>query len=219
MRGCFKAALAFGMVAVLAAPAMAQGRGGMGMGMGGPVNLLANPAVQKELKLDDAQKEKATAIATEVREKMTEVRSKLEGLTGEEMMTKRAELSKPINDEALKKVKGFLKDEQYTRLTQIELQQRGPSGALADKDIAKKLSVTEEQAAKVKTIMADMQAESREIMQSAGDDRAAAMQKVTALRKETNDKVMALMTADQKKTWGEMTGEPFTVPPMQRPAR
>ncbi len=54
MRGCFKAALAFGLVAALAAPAMAQGRGGFGgMGMGGPVNLLGNPGVQKELKLDD----------------------------------------------------------------------------------------------------------------------------------------------------------------------
>ena len=51
----------------------------------------------------------------------------------------------------------------------------------------------------------------REIQQSAADDRQAAMQKIQALRKETNTKVMALMTEDQKKTWKEMTGEPFEV--------
>ena len=53
----------------------------------------------------------------------------------------------------------------------------------------------------------------REIQQSAGDDRQAAMQKIQALRKETNTKVMALMTDDQKKTWKEMTGEPFEIVP------
>ena len=183
--------------------------------MGGVANLIGNPGVQKELKMDADQVEKATAVSTEVREKMTEVRSQLDGLSGEEMMTKRAELSKPINDEATKKIKAFLKDDQYTRLTQIELQQRG-AAALSDKDIAKKLSITDDQESKVKTIMADMQAESREIMQSAGDDRQAAMQKVTALRTETNKKVMALMSDDQKKTWKEMTGEPFTVTYPQR---
>jgi uncharacterized protein YajQ (UPF0234 family) len=208
MRGCFKAALAFGLVAILAGPAMAQGRGGWGGG--GVTNLIGNPGVQKELKLDADQIEKATALATEVREKMTEVRSQLEGLEGEEMMTKRAQLSKPINDEATKKIKAMLKEGQYTRLTQIELQQRG-AAALTDPEIAKKLSVTDEQAAKVKTMMADMQAEAREIQQSAGDDRQAAMQKVQALRTETNTKVMALMSDDQKKAWKEMTGEPFTV--------
>jgi hypothetical protein len=217
MRGCLKAALAFGLVAVLAAPVMAQGRGGFGggMGMGGPANLLANPGVQKELKLTPEQVEKATALSTATREKMTELRSSLEGLEGQERMAKQAELMKPITEENTKKIKGFLKDEQYTRLTQIDLQQRGVAGALADKELAKKLSVSDEQTTKIRTLMTDMQAEAREIQQSAGDDRQAAMQKVTSLRAETNKKVLALLSDDQKKTWKEMTGEPFTGPPMQ----
>jgi hypothetical protein len=205
-----KAALAFGMVVVLAGPAMAQGRGGMGMGMGGPANLLGNASVQKELKLDEAQVEKATALATETREKMAEVRSQLEGLEGSERATKQQELAKPINEEALKTASTFLKPEQLKRLHQIEIQQRG-AAALSDSAIAKKLGVTEDQAAKVKTILADQQTEMREIFQSAGDDRQAAMSKTQALRKETNTKVMALMTEDQKKTWKELTGEPFEV--------
>ena len=208
MRVCFKTAMAFGLVAILAGPAMAQGRGGFGGG--GVGNLIGNPGVQKELKLDANQIEKATALAADVREQMTEVRSQLEGLQGEEMVTKRSQLSKPITDAATKKIKAMLKDEQFTRLTQIELQQRG-AAALTDPQIAKKLSVTDEQAGKVKTMMADMNAEAREIQQSAGDDRQAAMQKVQALRTETNAKVMALMSDDQHKAWKEMTGEPYTV--------
>jgi hypothetical protein len=208
MRGCFKAFVAFGLVAALAGPVSAQGRGGFGGG--GVTQLLANESVQKELKLDSAQIEKATALAAETREKMTDVRSKLEGLTGEELMAKRQELMKPINDEALKTAGTFLKPEQLTRVKQIELQQLG-ANALADPAIAKKLNVTDEQASKVKTILADSRSEMRELFQSAGDDRQAAMATVQALRKETNHKVMALMTGDQKKTWKEMTGEPFEV--------
>jgi uncharacterized protein YajQ (UPF0234 family) len=216
MRGCFKAALAFGMVAVLAGPALAQGRGGFGgMGMGGPANLLANPAVQKELKLSTEQVEKATALATSTREKMTEMRSALEGLEGQELTAKRTELMKPITEENTKKIKGFLKDEQYTRLTQIDLQQRGVAGVVADKELVKKLSVTDDQKTKIESLMKDMQADMQELRQSAGNDFAAMQPKITALRAETNKKVVALLSDDQKKTWKEMTGEPFTVPPMQ----
>ena len=219
MRGCLKAAMAFGLVAILAGPALAQGRGGMGMGMmGGPANLLGNPSVQKELKLDEGQIEKAKDLAADYRDKTMGLRDQLQGLQGQEMMTKRQELMKPINESAMKTAHAFLKPEQVKRLHEISLQQQGAT-ALTDAAVAKKLGVTEEQTTKVKSLLADMQSEAGEIMQSAGDDRAAAMQKVTALRKETNTKVMALMTEDQKKTWKEMTGEPFEVVQQPRPAR
>jgi hypothetical protein len=211
MRGCFKAALAFGMVAILAGPAMAQGQGrGFGMMGGGPVNLLGNPSVQKELKLDESQITKATELATATREKVMGLRDQLSDLQGQERATKQAELMKPINEEAMKTASAFLKPEQVKRLHQIELQQRG-ANALTDPTIAKKLGVTDDQAAKVKTILADQQSEMQEIRQSAGNDFQSMMPKITALRKETNTKVMALMTEDQKKTWKEMTGEPFEV--------
>jgi len=219
MRGCFKAALAFGMVAVLSGSAMAQGGGGFGMmGGGGPVGLLGNPSVQKELKLDDAQKEKAGALATSTREKMMGLRDQLTDLQGPERLAKQQELAKPINEEAMKTAHAFLKPEQVKRLHEISLQQRG-ANALSDPEIAKKLKITDEQAGKVKTILADSQSEMRELFQSAGDDRQAAMAKVATLRKETNTKVMALMSDDQKKTWKEMTGEPFEVVQQPRPAR
>lgn len=206
MRGRFKAVLAFGLVAALAGPVSAQGRGGWG----GPGMLIGNPSVQKELKLDDDQIKKAEALATELREKNQENRSKLEGLEGDELMKKRQEIGRANNEMVMKSVHGFLKPEQVSRFKQIELQQMG-ANALAIPAIASKLNVTDEQAAQVKTILAEAQTEMTAARQSAGDDRQAAMQKIQGLRKETNTKVMALMTEDQKKTWKEMTGEHFEV--------
>ena len=40
---------------------------------------------------------------------------------------------------------------------------------------------------------------------------------MTAIRKETSEKVVALLSDDQKKSWKELTGEPFTLP-TTRPA-
>jgi len=216
MRGCFKAALAFGMVAMLSASAMAQGRGGFGGGMGGPVNLLANPSVQKELKLDEGHITKATELATATREKMAGFRDQLTDLQGAERAAKQQELAKPVNEEAMKSAAAFLKPEQVKRLTEIELQQRG-ARALTDAAIAKKLGVTEDQTAKVRTILADQMSEMQEIRQAAGNDFQSMMPKIQALTAETNKKVMALLTDDQKKTWKEMTGEPFTI--VQQPGR
>ncbi len=218
MRGCVKLAMTFGLVALLAGPALAQGgRGGFGVGMGagGPVGLLGNESVQNELKLDAEQKEKAAKLATEVGEKMASVREQLQDLQGPERMTKMQELARPINESAMKTAAEFLKAEQVKRLHEIELQNRGIR-AFSDPVVAKKLSITSEQETKVKSLMADMQSERREIMQSAGDDWASAMPKIQALMKETSTKVMALMTDDQKKTWKEMTGEPFTIVQPQR---
>ena len=44
-------------------------------------------------------------------------------------------------------------------------------------------------------------------------DHTANAEKITALRKETTEKIVAVLTDDQKKSWKEMTGEAFTFPP------
>ena len=66
MRAFLTATVGLGLVALLAGPAAAQGRGGFGMfGGGGFAMLLGNESVQKELKLDDKQVEKAKELGRE----------------------------------------------------------------------------------------------------------------------------------------------------------
>ncbi len=217
MRGCFKAIAAFGMVAALAGPAMAQGRGGYG-GEGGGANLIGNPGIQKELKLDDDQVKKAREVAQDFTARMQDARSSVEGLEGDARMKKIQELSKIGNDEALLTLGTFLKPEQLKRFKQIRLQQRG-ANAMTDPAIVSALKVTDDQAEKVKAIIADSRTEMREAQESAAGDRQAAMQKFNSIRKESSTKVMALMTDDQKKAWKEMTGEPYEVIYAPRPPR
>ena len=222
MRTLFGTMIGLGLAALLASPALAQGQGRGGFGRGGGGNLatlLANASVQKELKLDDQQIEKAKELAEKTREKMQETRQTLQGLEAEERRTKQAEITKEMNESALKAVGAFLKPEQVSRLKQISYQQRGLQ-AFSDPEIAKKLNLTDAQ-------KSDIQAISQETMESmrglysqdqSPEEQAEAMKKMNEARKAALTKAEAKLNDEQQKTWKEMLGAPFTIVYEPRPA-
>ena len=92
-------------------------------------------------------------------------------------------------------------------------QQQGLTAVLADKAVADELKITDEQRTKIQTIVDDQRNAMRELFQGGGGgDRQAMMQKMQELRKQTDDKIAAVLTDDQKSKWKEMTGAPFTFP-------
>ena len=160
MRTMFRGMVGLGLAALLAAPAMAQGRGGFGMGGGGISMMIGNSGVQKELKLDDQQTEKVKKIADDNREKFTELRSKLEGLEGDERRTKQQEFAKEINASTTKALGEFLKPEQIKRLHEVTYQVSG-ANAFSDPEVVTKLSITDAQKDEIKTIVDESRAEMR----------------------------------------------------------
>jgi Spy/CpxP family protein refolding chaperone len=211
------AAAVTGLVALFAVPASAQQRG-FGGGMGGGPALLTNKSVQKELKVEDDQKPKLAKLAEELSAKQREAFQGLQNVAQDERRAKMAEITKSINSDTDKGLADILKADQIKRFHQIRLQVRG-ADAFNDAEVKKKLALTDDQKSKVTAMMTDMRTQMREIFQGAQDDREGAMKKMTALRKETTDKAVALLTNDQKKTWKEMTGETFEYVPEPPPAR
>jgi hypothetical protein len=219
MRTMFRTVLGLSLVALVSSPAFAQGGRGFGMGGGGSyAMLIGNSGVQKELKLDDQQIEKAKELAAKAREDMQGVRDKLQGLEGDELRTKRAEIMKEMNDSAIKAVGAFLKPEQIARLKQVSYHTRG-AGAFSDPEVATKLNLTDTQKTDIQAINTESQSQMREIFQSAQDDREGAMKKMAELRKETLEKASAKLNDEQQKTWKEMLGAPFEFKPDPRPAQ
>jgi len=216
MRTMVRTLVGFGLVALLVSPALAQQGRGFGMGGGGLSMLIGNASVQKELKLDDSQVEKAKDFAAKAREKMTEIREKLQGLEGEERRTKQQEIAKEMNEAALKAFGEFLKPEQITRLKQISYQQRGAQ-AFTDSEVAKKLNITDAQKSEIQSIVTDSMAEMRTIFTENQDDQEARMKKMTELRKKTLASAEAKLNDEQQKTWKELLGAPFEVKYEPRP--
>jgi len=218
MRAFLTATVGLGLVALLAGPAAAQGRGGFGMfgGGGGYAMLLSNESVQKELKLEDQQVEKAKELGEKAREKMTAARSSFEGLDQEERRTKMTELMREVNESTMKSAGEFLKPEQVTRLKQISYQQRGAT-AFNDPEVQKKLNITDSQKTDIHAIVQESQTEMRTIFQENQDDREAMMKKITEHRKQTLAKVEAKLNDEQQKSWKAMLGSPFEIKIPPRP--
>jgi chromosome segregation ATPase len=214
MKATFRMMVGLGLVALLASPPAAQaqgrGRGGM-MGLG---QLLGNSGVQKELKLDDQQIEKAKEVAAKTREKAQEAREQLQGLDQDERRTKMQQLNQEMNASALKAAGEFLKPEQLTRLKQINNQLRGAQ-AFSDPEIQKKLNLSDSQKSDIQSIAQESQQEMRTIFQENQDDREAAMKKIAELRKTTLTKVEGKLNDEQQKTWKELIGAPFEYKPDQ----
>lgn len=186
-----------------------RGPGGPGGGMMRPGGLLLSEDVQKELGLTDDQVKKVKEAVQKVRDKHQEEFSSLQGMD-EETRTKRMELARTANKEIMESLGDVLKPEQAKRLKQIMLQARlqMPGGMVFnDPEVQSELKLTDDQKEKIKTISEDAQKEMREAFTGGGRDEMR--KKMASLRKETMDKIKAVLTDDQKKTWEEMTGKPF----------
>ncbi len=200
------------------------GPGGMMMmggrmgGGGGLLQLAQNKAVQKEIDALEDQVEKITKLAEElrgerpdfsgVREMSEEDRTKF----FEKMQKERAEQAKK-GDKALADI---LIGPQIDRLNEIRVQQLGRMGvgrALMDDKVAAKLELGSKKA-EIATAMGKMGEEMRAIFQSG--DRENMREKMTELREKSDAEVLGLLSADQKKAFESMKGDPFEMPRSQR---
>jgi hypothetical protein len=207
------------MVALVATVALAStacaqrgggNRGGFGFGGRGGAGaaMLRMPEVQTELKLSDEQKTKVTTLADKIQEERRGQFQGLRDLSNEERQKKMADW-RASEDKQLAEI---LNADQMKRYNQLRLQRQGIS-AVAEKPVADELKLTDDQRTKIQEIVSAQMAEMQSLRQGGGGgDPSAMREKMTAMRKQTDDKIAALLTDEQKSKWKEMTGAPFTFP-------
>jgi Spy/CpxP family protein refolding chaperone len=208
MRFGLKTALILGLAGWLTSAANGQPPFGRGGGFGGPGMLLQNSGVQKELKLSEEQIQKIKGVIQEIQKKHQDDFAALANLEQQERREKMQEIFKSIGEETEKGMADVLKPEQSKRLKQIVLQTKGTQ-AFGEEDVQKSLNLTDDQKDKIKTLNEDLGKDIRETFQNSQGNFQETGKKVSTLRKETMDKVLALLTDDQKKSWKDMTGDPF----------
>ncbi len=218
-------ALAVGAVLVASAGnAMAQRGGGGpgGRGTGGTggrgtsgLQLLQSEQVQKELELVDDQKEALKKISESMRTDMREMFTGMQGLSSEERTKKFEEMRGKMETkqkEYQAKVDEVLLPNQRDRLKQITMQVSGNS-ALTSDDAVKALGLTDDQKEKIKKIGEDARTEMRTLFQGGGQgtDRTAQQEKMDKMRKDTEEKIMAVLTSEQKAKLEELKGKKFEI--------
>jgi hypothetical protein len=220
MRTMVRALVGFGLVALLAGPALAQGQGrGFGMmGGGGLAMLLGNASVQKELKLSEEQITKAKETAEKIGAEAREKRSGLQDLSQEERREKMTAITNELNEATLKEAGAYLKPEQITRLKQVSYHQRG-ARSFTDPEVVKKLNITDAQKSDIQAILQESMEGMRGLFSQdqSPEERAAGMKKMAELNKETLGKAEKKLNDEQQKTWKELIGAQFEVKYEPRP--
>ncbi|MCU0870963.1 MAG: hypothetical protein MUE50_01320 [Pirellulaceae bacterium] len=222
-------ALAFVVVLSVTSLAWAQpgggrgpgGPGGFGGGFGGGslLDLARLEPVQKEIEAVDDQVKGIEKLSEEMRASRGE-RPQVDWRNMSEADREKAmaEMRKQREAESAKanaKLGEILLPLQIERLEQISVQMRG-TGALVDPKVAAKLSLTEDQKKKLEAAATA----NREAMQQAfqggnrdqNQDREKMREKFQELRKAADEKVLAVLTADQKAAFEKMKGAAFTMP-------
>jgi len=200
--------------------------GGMMMGrsMGGDaIGLLRSEAIQKELELVDAQKEKLRALAEELRSQMgrSGERGERQELTEEQRRARMAEFmekAKARAEETRTKLAEILLPAQLERLEQIQLQLRG-SMALADSKVAEALKLTEEQKVKLRQIGEKLSEQRRSLFgdRPGADEQARRArwqeisEKMRKLSEQAREESLQVLTAEQREALEKMKGKAFDV--------
>ncbi len=220
-------AVALGLVALLAAPALAQQRGGRG-GFGQTMSLgrlAQNKSVQEELKVNEDQSKKMSEAMTKLREDLKDDYAKLGGGRGRRggggggadvSQEERVAARKKVNEAEEKALKGVLDDRQIKRLEQIHVQQEGLAAFTQDEDVQKALKLSDDQKDKIKTINEEMRKQMQELRGGGGGGGGRGfnpemMQKIRGLQKEATQNAVKVLNDNQKKTYEELTGKPFEI--------
>ena len=121
----------------------------------------------------------------------------------------RAELVKKMQTDADQAITKILSADQTKRLAQIRLQLRGVNALTSDETV-KALGLSDDQEQQLVKIDEAASSERRALFQNRDGDREAARKKLTDITKSAKEKAEAVLTAEQKTKWTEMTGPAFT---------
>lgn len=228
MRGTRIAVAAVLFSAGVAAVIAQQRQFGGGGGFITPATLVVNKAVQDDIKMTEEQTEKVKTWSKEYTAKQFEgIKERFAGfkdLSDEERTKKMAEMTAESNKEIYKQLGDVLKPEQITRIKQIDVQAAGLR-AFTRAEVVTALKLTDDQKSTIKGISDEFGKDRREIETEAGigggkgkgkgggggdaTKTDAANKKIAKIQKEAMEKISEKLTAEQVKTWKELTGDPF----------
>lgn len=206
--------LALGIGLLVAPLAQAQRPGGFGGGgFGGGGNIVSQEAVQKELGLTTEQTEKLKVITDEAQKSMRDLfgQRPAEGEDREKAREAMREKMQAAAKEITSKVEGVLTPEQKKRLKEIQLQSQGTRALVSD-EVVKALNITEEQKKKIEEIReANRPQFGRGGEGNKGGERPS-FERFQEQQKETEAKILDVLTAEQKTSFEAMKGKKFDMP-------
>lgn len=113
------------------------------------------------------------------------------------------------------KIKGILSDSQFKRYKELGLQMQGPA-ALAQKDLAEKIGLSEAQRLQIRGILEEGRPRFEGPSEGGQPPDPESMRKMMDQARDANNKkILAVLTSAQRTKWDSMLGQPFKFEQMQ----
>jgi hypothetical protein len=170
--------------------------------------LLQNKSVQDELKITREQDRKLREVA---RDFEAAHRDEIVKAQQDKDFRKGMELRRAALEAMTRAMNDVLTPEQMKRLGQIEIQAQG-LGALMRSEVQKDLNLSARQREEVRSIADAAEKEVRDTLKTPPADAkgwAEVGKKVRKIHQDSQERALAVLNDEQRKTWKEMTGEPF----------
>jgi hypothetical protein len=167
--------------------------------------LLTNSSVQKALKVTPQQTEQIVRLSDDFVKQWRDARRDLTRLSAEERQQKAVELTRGHG----KAMAAVLTPDQAKRLKQIamQIQNNGPHG-FRDPDVVAALKLTRQQQEEIRKLQDAADVVLWERFESGGDHKPPRPRPDDVWAK-TREKILDLLTPQQRAAWKELTGEPF----------
>jgi Spy/CpxP family protein refolding chaperone len=170
--------------------------------------LLRDESVLKELEIVDSQQEKLRAIGEKMREEMGSLFQGMRDLSEEDRRAKFAEIQEKLKarqEEVKKQLDEVLLPQQRDRLKQLAVQARmrfqSAGDVISSGEVAETLQLTDAQ----KTELAEKQKSLEEEYRKENE----------ALRNKYRDRLLEVLTPEQKAKWEQLVGKSFEFQPAQ----
>jgi hypothetical protein len=155
--------------------------------------------------------EKVASLAKDVAAKGRAAAHEFRALPDSEQREKMHALMTSVCADAMSTLRGVFTAEQFKRYDQIVLQQRGIM-AFSDVDIQGKLRLTGEQKDRLHGLAIDLHGKMRSLSQNASAEKMGEVhEQGMVLHRKALDQAVAMLTAEQRTTWKELTGDHFDV--------
>jgi hypothetical protein len=220
---CFAPVSCFSVLLVTLFPVLGPSQGGLYPPRGpftGYDVLLLSESVQQELKLTTEQLRQVKEFVRDTRLRRGAEFDKQRYPT-EDRVDKAKVMLRAVSDDTLKGVVTYLKPEQLQRLKQIRIQWNGLQAFFEPETQA--LGLTAAQKQELEKISQRLkEGMSKAVQDPSKKNLRAKLDTLAGLRRQAMARAVALLSEDQKKTWQQLTGEPFQLPspgPLRQPER
>jgi len=112
-------------------------------------------------------------------------------------------------DEQRREVEEVLRPDQLRRLNEIDLQWRGIL-ALVNRNLSDKLKILPEHYKRIAEIVADFEVKRLNLLDDSENTNSPLYQKRQALLRETEQKVLAILSDEEKISWAQAIGKSFS---------